>query len=819
MNTPKITYKYNNPSEYTLYVISDMGQYTQMTTLEAYQLIGSSLSWAGKYTLDFHGAGAVGMALDDKNDKVFVTWEGSGTIDVFDATSLTPIGSIPTPGTDLAGIVVDTSTDTLYAVDRGRTTIYMYDTSTYASKGTGLITVSAWGLAIDNKYLYVTDRSNNVTVYDKSFTKVDIYNIGYTAIGIAVDSSDQSNVIIYAADGSRDGCGVQLTKYETATRNVTGIVTGLQGPTGVTVNPDTQMVYITTGRCGGKATPSIQAYDAATLTLQDTVALHEDWAPTDLFIGKVTFTPSAPGCFCGIYRNFDTDREDFGGSALPHCTPRPCGDVETELVKHNLPWRPSDKGLSFSPNFAEPSDWYRTPSSVIRIDPAEPVTATGFPPGSVGLDMTFLTDGCKKEPDFPEELDEGLRGDPCQFTVHWETTITVTQETDVTFTATSDDDFWGFVDGELVLDLGGNHVADAPGTIVSETINFQAGTTHTIDLFYAERYGSEGIFRFGISPGPPTVIINCPSHVCAKKSFEDLLKHHAERIKSFEDLLKSIPPDERTLEQLQSFENLLVEQEKLLEDFEELIMMELPALIPPPPGLHESELIILLDSLEDLLHKQCELIKSFEDLLYESEKNFDIEKFSELLSSQENLTESQEKLLESFEMFLEFLYYDLDIDQKIYFLRSFEDLLKSQYELIKSFEDLLKIRLPEMSANQKNEFLESFERLLKSQSGLIENFANILDQIKDEFSTDGIVMTEFAELLFSLEDLIRNQDKLLKSFEDLLEIVFPEMSSDQKNIFLESFEDLLMNQSELLKKFENLLEWWLKHEPIHTPST
>lgn len=191
----------------TLYVISDFGQTTGNTLLEAYSLdaTGTVLTLAGQYTLPNVALGAVGMALDDVNDKLFVTYESSGTIYVFDATNFNQIGTIATSGSDLAGIVVDTTaTNTIYAVDRGQTIIYIYDSVTHASKGTGSISpVGAWGLAFDstNNHLYVTNSTNIVSVFNAStFALVTTYDTGNTSIGIAVDFSDPNNVIVYTTD-------------------------------------------------------------------------------------------------------------------------------------------------------------------------------------------------------------------------------------------------------------------------------------------------------------------------------------------------------------------------------------------------------------------------------------------------------------------------------------------------------------------------------------------------------------------------------------------------------------------------------------------
>jgi fibro-slime domain-containing protein len=444
-----------------------------------------------------------------------------------------------------------------------------------------------------------------------------------------------------------------------------------------------------------------------------------------------------PG-FWGIYRNFDNKtRNDFGISAKPG-GPWPPGPPFTGLVADTLPWGPSDTGLSFSPNFATPPDWYKTPSSLIRIDPAIIVPFFG-----IGLDFTFLTDECYKEPDFPEELDEGLPGDPCHFTVHWETRITTKNITSVTLTVGCDDDCWVYANGDLIVDCGGLH----PYTVCSKSMPVTPGGTYDIDIFYTERYGGGGNLRFGISP-EWGITINCPKELCAKKSFEDLLKRQAERIKSFEDLFETIPPSNRTFELFESFENLTKEQGELLKSFEGLIKNE----IPPDSDVNrtegdyllEAELVNLLDSFEDLLHSQYELIESFDDLLDESKEYLFIESelnFTKLLFSKEDLIRSQDQLLESFEQLIGDLFenvnYNVSIDQKEYFLKSFEDLLMNQSELLKEFEVLLEwwwykhnlSEPPQVIISDTSEIFakESFEDLLKRQEERIKRFEGVLE--------------------------------------------------------------------------------------------
>ena len=55
-----------------------------------------------------------------------------------------------------------------------------------------------------------------------------------------------------------------------------------------------------------------------------------------------------------------------------------------------------------------------------------------------------------------------------------------------------DDDLWAFVDGQLIIDLGGVH-GSQEATVDMDSLGLERDSVHSLDLFYAERHTSESV--------------------------------------------------------------------------------------------------------------------------------------------------------------------------------------------------------------------------------------------------------------------------------------------------------------------------------------
>ncbi len=80
------------------------------------------------------------------------------------------------------------------------------------------------------------------------------------------------------------------------------------------------------------------------------------------------------------------------------------------------------------------------------------------------------------------------------------------------FKFTGDDDVWVFINGELVIDLGGVHAAHDQYVDI-DRLGLAAGETYQIDFFFAERHRTQSNFR--IQTNLPIVSMELPATTMA----------------------------------------------------------------------------------------------------------------------------------------------------------------------------------------------------------------------------------------------------------------------------------------------------------------
>ncbi len=257
----------------SLYVIADIRGSTGNNTLpvRAYDIgAGGALSFQGQHAMPPRGSGAIEMAIDSDSGHVFITYESSGVIQLLDAATMADVGSTVAPDAyDLAGIVYDHQKKLLYAVDYGGESLYVYDwdaqTATLTHADGSPVTLSndsrAVGLALDetNDLLYVTSAQEAVNVYRTSdWQLVRKIALNRVAINVAVDVM---NEFMYTGAGRADNW--YLTQYHLPTGIKRDVQVELDaGVMGLAVDPDTGLVYVSTGKPGGPGGDNLLVYDS-----------------------------------------------------------------------------------------------------------------------------------------------------------------------------------------------------------------------------------------------------------------------------------------------------------------------------------------------------------------------------------------------------------------------------------------------------------------------------------------------------------------------------------------------------------------------------
>jgi uncharacterized repeat protein (TIGR01451 family) len=277
----------------SLYLIADIKQDGTPTNatqpLHVYDVGADGLlTFRAEQDIPYIMLGAVGIAIDSDSGYLFITYEDSGDILTLDTTTMKDWLRITAPAAqDLAGIVYDHRKGLLYCVDRGKNNLYVYDwdaklreLSPVERSPFFLTKATAYGIALDelSGLLYVANATDTVTVYDTTdWDQVDTISLDRIAISIAIDSV---NGMMYTGAGYAGDR--YLTQYHLTTGKETKIRAELDaGVIGLAVDPDTSMVYMSTGLNNEEGGDNLLVYDAA-LNLVETIPI--DGSPTGLVI-------------------------------------------------------------------------------------------------------------------------------------------------------------------------------------------------------------------------------------------------------------------------------------------------------------------------------------------------------------------------------------------------------------------------------------------------------------------------------------------------------------------------------------------------------
>ena len=261
--------------------------------IKAYNINGDQIDYQADVESDTFGIGAVGLCVWPDKELMFITYESSGVIAWASTKTLArdeDEDEMSTGAGNLAGIVADEGNELLYVVERDLGRLYTY---TYDEDKNTLFLVhpddpcypereyrplpglnNAYGLALDERpgksygLLYVSNGTNLVRAYKTTTWELDeVIDMERESIGIAVDP----NGFLYAGyfNGTTEFHNF-LMKYDLRVdpnyseplveKDVGAVITGLS------VDPNTRLLYTTTRRTVGQYFGTIEVYDTLNWT-------------------------------------------------------------------------------------------------------------------------------------------------------------------------------------------------------------------------------------------------------------------------------------------------------------------------------------------------------------------------------------------------------------------------------------------------------------------------------------------------------------------------------------------------------------------------
>ena len=273
----------------SMYVVARIINFDAPIPVHVYD-IGSDgkLTYQTEFGAPFIGAGMVGIAMDSDSGYLFSTYENSGFILVTNATTLKQRAVLAVQtASNLAGIVYDHQKKLLYCAEFGSPKLYVLNWDPLTGKvipvlGSPftLVDAEAYGIALDeySDLLYVASPSQGISVYntwDWSLVRTEM--AGRIAISVAVDP--QRDYLYYGGGYADNFYLTQRKLSDGGKREV--LVDPNGGVLGLGVDPDTGLVYITTGRDNRPGGKDLMVFDTDLNVLQ---TIDDIGRPTGLVI-------------------------------------------------------------------------------------------------------------------------------------------------------------------------------------------------------------------------------------------------------------------------------------------------------------------------------------------------------------------------------------------------------------------------------------------------------------------------------------------------------------------------------------------------------
>jgi len=273
----------------SMYVVARIINFDAPIPVHVYDIGADGLvTYQSEFGAPFIGAGMVGICMDSDTGYLFSTYEDSGFILVTTASTLQQRAILNISGAkNLAGCVYDHQKRLLYVAECGDDKMHVLNWNSLTGKITPVVGspvtlegAMIYGIALDeySDLLYVASPSQGVSVYstyDWSLVRTELAEA--IAISIAVDPDRD---YLYYGGGFADNYNLTRRKISTWEKKEV-LVDPNAGVLGLGVDPDTGLVYITTGRDNRPGGKDLMVYNSELELLQ---TVEDIGRPTGLVI-------------------------------------------------------------------------------------------------------------------------------------------------------------------------------------------------------------------------------------------------------------------------------------------------------------------------------------------------------------------------------------------------------------------------------------------------------------------------------------------------------------------------------------------------------